>query len=570
MSKYELGRISNLTEAQLRSKLVEAWMPSGHLKNLKGKDIGNMAVLCENQKKSLLKESATTGDISVFDTIAIPMIRRQYKAMITPYLVSMQPLSYSQGLAFYLDYRVSSTKKPVGKAHYANDLSGGQADDFAGNAFEDVSVYDRHYDNAGYDDARGRTIRRGWNVVAGSFDNSGQGGENDTAYAAVLSKNAVPVAGAAAEPLVQIIEFDLSTTDISLENLASYKLYDSTGTYIQGRDFHVQRTIQNYTDEITSTGRLADNGTTSTLGRDGGPGAPNRILRLRVTPLTDFAANTTINMRLGINEYLNLELNAAFSAEIKPRITKIVLQTRIWKLKTAWTMELMDDLAAYYSMDAEAELTKMLSEELAQEKDRTVMIELLNGAGHQEVWKADFYGAVDPDPTATVFRGTEANYNIGLPLAINTISEKIRKATQYTANYVVISPEGFAKMRNLDDFRLLDVTKDTKPGETIEFAGGIKREGTLTETIKVYVDPNMPAQYALVGRLGNNAMDSGYIYAPYIEFELGETIKDPQDGNPIKFIRSRVATKMVNNKFYGIVIMKGIKKYEVMQEPTTF
>lgn len=568
--KYELGRLVELTEASRRKIVTEAWKNSGFLKGLKGRDQANMAVLCENQKKSLLKENNTTADMAVFDTVAIPMIRRQYRRMITPLLISVQPLSYSQGLAFFIDYNVSDTKKPIGRNHFANDLSGGQADNFAGNTFESVSAHDRHYDNQGFDTAKGRYIPRGWNPGTANFVNTTVGGPDDTASAAAFTKAAVPFTDAAGQTVISVIDFDLTGIDVSLRDLASFKVYDAAGTLVQGRDFYIQRVIQNYSDEILSTGRTANTGTTSTEGTAGGPGAPNKILRLRIIPaITTLAASTNINLRLGITEFLNLELNAAFSSELRFQVRKIQLETQIHKMKVAWTVELAEDMEAYHSIDAEQELTKMLSEETAAQKDRYIINELINGAGHFEVWNADFLNAVDPNPANTVFRGTESGYNQTLVHAMNRVDGMVRKSTNTSGiNWVLISPEGYAKLQNLDTFMPVDVTEGQEAN--FEYALGVQRVGTVSSKYKVYVDPNLKSEVCLLGRKGETSyMDTGYVYAPYVEFMLSETIFDSQEANPMKMIRSRFATKMLNNKFYGIVWMKGITSFEVFQASTT-
>lgn len=566
--KLELGKINAGSDAVKRQNLITEWSKSGKLQGLRGRDLGNMATLFENQTKYLL-ENNSSADINVFDTIAIPLIRRQYREMITPKLVAMHPLHYSSGLVFYKDYVVSNTKKPFGKPHLANDLSGGQADDFAGNSFEDISGFDRHYDNGGFDTSKGKVIARGWNPVSSNFNNTAIGGENDTAYASALSKNGIVLTDATGVEQKAIFDFDLSGVNIDLKDLASFKVYDATGTYVQNRDYIVKRVIQNFSDDILSTGRGANGGTTSTKGTAGGPGIPNKVIRLQVIPIVELPASVTVNFRLAIKEFLNLELNAAFSSELKVIVKRTLIETQIWRLKASWTKELMEDMEAYYTMDVDAELIADMSQELAQQKDRYVITELVQGAGHIQKWNADFYNAVDPNPANTVFRGIESTYNQGMFLKINELSEAIRKSTMYAANWVLVSAEGYAKMRNLDTFRILDTTRDVAPGEVITYAGGIERVGTLNETLKIYVDPQLPAKFCLVGRLGNSPQDTGYIYAPYIEFELGNLLEDNQDGNLSRAIRSRVGTKMVNNKFYGLLVLQGINSYEVTQPSPT-
>lgn len=563
----QLGRLLERTEANKRHMIVEAWRKTGYLHGLKGKDVGNFAVLAENQKAQLLKENTNTGDMAIFDTIAIPMIRRQNNLMISPSLISVQPLSYPHGVAFYLDYKVSSSQKPLRAKHFENDLSGGQTDDFTGNTFETRSGYDRHYNNEGYDNTRGRAILRGWNPLAGSFDNTSLGGQNDTTYAASLSINTVPVTDADSKSLRATVDFDLTALGgLDMGHASSLAVYESTGTYFEGRDFYVKRVIQNYADDIFSTGRNAGTGTTSTLGTQGGPGTSNKVVRMEIIWANEnVGPSGTKNFRLGFKEYLNLELNAAFSSELKLDIQRIEIKSKIHKMKVAWTLELAEDLMAYHALDAEVELVQMLAEEVAAEKDRLIIRELCKLAAHVEIWNADFYGSVDPNPANTVFRGTEAAYNQGLVYAIQRVNSRIQKATKRGgANWVLISSEGAAKLQNIDVFK-----STTIDDLGTQFAAGVERIGTLENRYQVYVDPNLPSAYCLVGRKGTSFFDTGYVYCPYIEYMLSPTVLEDQDFSPRKMISSRFATQMLNNKFYGLVIMKNIETFEVFQQATT-
>lgn len=562
--QYELGRLLERSEASRRQSVVTAWKNSGYLKELKGRDLGNMAVLCENQKRQILRENNTTADMAVFDTIAIPMIRRQNALMVSPNLISVQPLSYPNGIAFFLDYKVSSTKKPL----EANYLTAGGVTGL-GNTFETTSGYDRHYDNAGYDNTKGRVINRGYT------DGTTLSGD-ETAAAATFQKNGVDMGTGAGVININVIDFDLTAAGgITMDSAASIVVFETTGALVQGRDFFVQRSIQNYTDFIFSTDRTGAGNTTSTTGptstnsgiqpgnQPGGPGVPNKVLRLRIIPA---AANQgTVNLRLGYRQYLNLELNPAFSSELRLEIKSIPIQTQIHKMKTAWTVELAQDLMAYHAIDAEAELTQLLAEEVAQEKDRMIIRELVNLAGHFEVWNADFAGAIDPNPANTVFRGTESTYNQTLVLAINRINGKIQKSTKRGgANWVLISAEGAAKLVNMDTFKPSDLND-----EGTKFAAGVERIGTINQKYTVYVDPHLPANICLIGRKGTSFFDTGYVYCPYVEYMLSPVVLEPQEFNPRRQIASRFGTQMLNNKFYGVVYMKGIENFGTFQEATT-
>jgi hypothetical protein len=576
---FELGRLLERSETAKRQMIVEAWKGSGYLYGLKGRDLGNMATLAENQKRQILRENNTTADMAVFDTIAIPMIRRQNALMVSPNLISVQPFSYPNGIAFFLDYKVSNTKKPIGSTYLRNggtvaadptNVGAGEvADDFSGNTFESTSGYDRHYNNAGYDNTKGRVIRRGWNPATSNFNNTTVGGTNDTANGASFTTAAANFGGAG-EINICVVEFDLTAVGgITMDQAASLSLYDAAGTLVQGKDFFVQRVIQNYTDAIMSTGRtgggLVDSeaGPASTGNGISGPGVPNKVLRLRVIPTSENLGS--INLRLSYNQYLNLELYPAFTSELKLEIKSIPIQTQIHKMKTAWTVELAQDLMAYHAIDAEAELTQLLAEEVAAEKDRLVIRELVTLAGHFEVWNADFANAIDPAPANTVFRGTEATYNQTLMLAVNRADGKIRKSTKRGgANWMLISSEGAAKLTNLDTFKPTDLND-----EGTKFAAGVERIGQVAQKYTVYVDPHLPAEVCLLGRKGTSFFDTGYVYCPYIEYMLSPVVLEQQDFNPRRQIASRFGTQMLNNKFYAVVWMKGIESFNVQMENTT-
>lgn len=575
MESKNLGRLIEQDEQGRRKILVEAWKNTGYLYGLKGRDVGNMAVLMESQRKQILKEGSTTADMAVFDTIAIPMIRRQNALMISPNLISVQPLSYPTGLVFYLDYKVSTTKKPIGSDYLQNGLpvdpnapvtvgAGNVADDMKGNQFQTTTGYDQFYNNANYDVSKGKVIMRGWNPATTNFNNTSVGGVNDTANGAAFTSTAN--LGAAALQ-VAVVDFDLTAVGgITQDQAASLMVYDAAGVLVQGVDYYVQRVINNYTDDIFSTGRganpLAPDHTTSTQGRAGGTGASNKTLRLRIIPTRDGLG--TINFRLGYKQYLNLELFPAFSSELKLEITQVPIQTQIHKLKTAWTVELAQDLMAYYAIDAEAELSQLLAEQIAGEKDRLIIREIATLAGHFEVWNADFAGSVDPNPANTVFRGMENDYNMGLIMAINRADAKIRKATkQGGANWVLISAEGAAKMSNIGSFKASDWDANGT-----KFAMGVEKIGTLETKYQVYVDPNLPAHLCIVGRKGTTFFDTGFVYAPYIEYILSPTVIEDQDFNPRKMISSRFGTKMLNNRFYAVIYMAGLTPYDVFQPGT--
>jgi len=569
----DLGRVLERSEASRLHEVVEAWKGSGYLYGLKGRDLGRMAILAENQKRQILRENNTTADMAVYDTIAVPMIRRQNALMVTPNLISVQPLSYPNGVVFYLDYHVSTTKNPI---HTSWTNTNGVAEDGStplnGNNFETVSGYDRHYNNAGFDNTKGRFIPRGYTAAA-----TPAAGETVAAQNA-LKKLGVDLGTGAGVINTVVVDFDMTPVtgagiDYRMDQVASTEVFIAGLT--QGVDYFIQKTIQNWSDSILSTGRVSTNvGTTGNAnGENGGPastnngisgpGTPNKVLRLKIIPAN--ANLGTKDIYLGCREYLNLELNPSFSSELQLKIVSSPIKTDIHKMKTAWTVELAEDLMAYHAIDAEAELTQLMAEEVAAEKDRLIIRELTVLAAHMEIWNADFANAIDPNPANTVFRGTEGTYNQTLMYAINRANGKIQKSTRKGgANWILISAEGAAKMINMDTFKPSDLNE-----EGTKFAAGVERIGTLNQKWQIYVDPQLPAEVCLLGRKGTSFFDTGYVYCPYIEYMLSPTVLDPQEFNPRRQIASRFGTAMLNNKFYAVVWMKGIEAFQIFQEATT-
>ena len=629
----EYGRLLDRSEASRLHEVVEAWGQSPYLRGLKGRDLGRMAVLAENQKREILKENNTTADMAVFDTIAIPMIRRQNALMVTPNLISVQPLSYPNGVVFFLDYQVSTTKNPHA-AHYLENET--NENDF----LEGKSGYDRHYDNQGFDNTKGRVIPRGYTDASTLVS-------TDSALATTFQVNGVDLGTGAGVISIAVVDFDFTAAGgITMDNVASLKIF--IDGYVQGRDYFVQKSIQNWTDSALSTGRgIPSNQTASFLGTTAnasevltaidpsvtaviiigstisgigiqsgstvvsktnttitmslpatasatvsitstvqsgvaggsfagqyqgppstgngisGPGIPNKIVRVKVIPAV--ANMGSVSLRAGYNQYLNLELNPAFSSELKLKITSSPIQTYIHKMKTAWTVELSQDLMAYHAIDAEAELTQLMAEEVAAEKDRMIVREMITLAAHFEIWNADFANAIDPNPANTVFRGHEGIYNQTLMFALNRANGKIQKSTRKGgANWVLMSAEGAAKIQNLDVYKPFDMNE-----EGTKFAAGVEKIGTLNQKWTVYVDPQLPAEICLMGRKGSSFFDTGYVYCPYVEYMLSPIVQDPQTFNPSRQISSRFGTAMLNNKFYSVVYLKNIEKFEVFMETKT-
>ena len=194
----------------------------------------------------------------------------------------------------------------------------------------------------------------------------------------------------------------------------------------------------------------------------------------------------------------------------------------------------------------------MLSEEIAAEIDREIIIDLINGAMFEARW--DYQGMQDN----VNFFGTQKDWNQTLITRINEISAQIHKATlRGGANWVICSAEAGAIFDDLEYFHV----DSSASAETEKYNLGMEKIGQLGNRYTVYKDPYLPSNLVLVGHKGNTFLEAGYVYAPYIPLQLTQTIYDPNDFTPRKGIMTRYAKKMINNRFYGVIYIDNINTY---------
>jgi len=478
------GKVGNIQLHQLaeqRKKVVSAWEETGLLKGLDPMMKANMAQLMENQAGALLNEvDNVTSNVAGFDISVFPMLRRVFSRLLANEIVSVQPLNLPTGLVFYLDHQVE-TVTTGSRGTYS-------------------TVYDAHYNNAGYDYSRGTATTVGSSATT----------------LAIVSSSAATLQYSGGE-----------------ESLASLRVYGcsaNTGYVVIGGE-------TTYTiDPITWTQGLFHNNQIAV--KISGSSQNGNIVHSAYTTWTTYA---------------DLE-GSSNIAEVRLIVTSTTVNVGSRKMKAHWTQELAQDLAAYHSIDAEAELTALLSEELAAEIDREIIRDLINFAPYETSWSYDRSATVTrsdgvqiPGDPASGYV-TQKEWNQTLITQINKISAHINKMTlRGGANFLVVSTEVGSVLEDLEKFHAVNDT------ETEQFNMGIEKAGTLTSRYTVYKDPYLPAEICLIGHKGKSFMDTGYVYAPYIPFTLTPTVLHPDDFTPRKGIMTRYAKKVVNNKYYGLV-----------------
>ena len=569
--------------------LLEKWEKTGLLEGITSDHQRNgMAVLLENQAKELLREasSMSAGDVEGFASVAFPIVRRVFGGLIANDLVSVQPMSLPSGLIFFLDFLHGDTRAGMvaGESLYGGNVVG-------------------------------RDLINGVDLDE-SFDQGGPGGFYDlgTAYSSPTGSNNAVVEGltnvvtnktgaqltdddkknlrfdpdllahldATAAAQVRVLKVDPAKVTEDLPNLnknalAALAIDPAKDATLNDSSVLIRRL----------TRKTADGGILLTFLLDSGdPGnlAGGHIDAEAVTyPLSDTfgGAGSPANLgaivagdlfQEGIGEGKNVggatvEDTPGFSGvadtipEIDIKVDSIAVTAITKKLKAKWTPELGQDLNAYHNLDAEVELTGILSEQIALEIDQEILGDLIQGAkAGTRYWSrapglfVDSAGSeLGATSAAPDFTGTVSEWYETLIETINDVSAQIhRKTLRGGANFVVCSPEVANILEFTSGFRA-SVTADADRGDI-----GAVKAGSLSKKFDVMVDPYFPRNVLLVGRRGNSFLESGYVYAPYVPLQVTPTIFGTEDFVPRKGVMTRYAKQMVRPDMYGLVIVRGL------------
>jgi hypothetical protein len=529
--------------AEQRKAIVRSWSESGLLENLNGMKKTNIAQLLENQAHHMLNEVTLDASAGRFDTVAFPIVRRVFSRLLANEIVSVQPLALPSGLLFYMDARVSyngadnTLADPISQAtqsaNYSKVAPANTANGQTGPNFASTTAYERFYNNRGFDLSfgTGETV---------------QGTSKAVPYSACTG-------GLYSTTFELLTQFDISRQQSSatVRFSAATDIYYSAGSQnilivAAGGNVPFFSQIQNWTEDQFASNQakvVLDLRPASIIGSD--------FNTLMLNDGSTFGATATVSIVPAFEIFNNLEGKSEM-AEITLRFSSVTVNTITRKLRAHWTPELAQDLEAYHSIDAEAELTALLSEHVAAEIDREIIVDIANGAPFRARW--DYQGLAN---NANFF-GTQKDWNQTLITRVNELSAQIHKATlRGGANWIVCSAEAGAIF---DDLEYFHVDSSASP-EQDKYNLGVEKIGNLGSRYVVYKDPYLPAQLVILGHKGNTFLEAGYIYAPYIPLQLTQTITDPNDFTPRKGIMTRYAKKMVNNRFYGVIYIDNINTY---------
>ena len=249
--------------------------------------------------------------------------------------------------------------------------------------------------------------------------------------------------------------------------------------------------------------------------------------------------------------------------EISIKVDSVAVTSVTRKLKASWSPELAQDLNAYHNLDAEVELTGILSEQIALEIDQEILADLIAGAKASSLYWSRRPGLfvnrkTGADATSLAappdFTGSVSEWYETLVETINDVSADIhRKTLRGGANFLVCGPEVANILEFTSGFRA-SVTHDDDSGSV-----GAQQVGSISKKWDLYVDPYFPRNIVLVGRKGSSFLESGYVYAPYVPLQTTPTIFHADDFTPRKAVMTRYGKKLVRPDMYGLVVVRDLE-----------
>jgi len=589
----ESGLVGNIGLKHLKvikEDTINKWDKLGFLEGLKGHMRENVAQLYENQASFLINEASSTSDTGAFETVVFPIVRRVFSKLLANDIVSVQAMNLPIGKLFYFVPNIQAYQ-PGTSEHYAPYGSPNEAAGQTPNSGYDYNntkdLYDRFYegnepalDPPGlFDYSKGQfsAITADVATVSWLSDALVSSAYTTSDYRKVL----VVLSGFASDGAGKLIGPDGQPMDNEsfLSDLTVYGAAGNATTSANTSNPYLFRVVtQRYGKGIVQYGN--NNATLTFPGSKTGGGQYDNLcdaegkiyleIDLQVPVCitcggsmdgytgSTFSSSTAVNNAFTSTYriYKNLEFEDKIG-EVSFDLMSVTVSVTERKLRAQWSPEMAQDVAAFHNIDAEAELTALLSEQVAAEIDREILRDLRKGAAWNLRW--DYNGWKRLGSSAVPY--TQKDWNQTLITAINQISAQIHKSTlRGGANWIVVSSEISAIFDDLEYFHVSNAAP-----EQDQYNMGIERVGTLAGRYQVYRDPYFPANQVLMGHKGTSLLDTGYIYAPYVPLQLTPTMYNPFNFTPIKGIMTRYAKKIVNNRFYGRITVDGVRTFDLRE-----
>jgi hypothetical protein len=520
--------MGNTNRAEEVKPLITKWSKTGLLEGLRtGNEKSTVAILLENQAKQLVKEGSansggggTTGGAGFeqWTGVALPLIRRVFAEIAAKEFVSVQPMNLPSGLVFYLDFKYGENKKPFG----FGPIDKNQTGTLQGITSQSGAPSDGLYGAGRFGYSINNVAGTAAAVTTGSVtavDVFYDG--NYTASLASYRTARVALSNAASADLLAVRAFRLFSSSVELTVLPAFTVV--TGSSIQ---FVIASTA-------VTTGSFTAN------------------VSYSLQPTNDTRGDFEVATARTTNVANNLDTNLNIpDIELQMRSIPVTAKTR--KLKASWTPEFAQDLNAYHSIDAEGELTSMLSEYVSMEIDLEILDMLITAAATTEYWSAK----VGTSWTGTTFSQAEftgqayiqGTWFATLGTKLQKVSNQIHaKTLRGGANFLVCSPDVATILESIPGYAA------DGDGTKMKFAMGVQKVGALTSRYQVYKNPYMQENTVLMGFRGNQFLETGAVYAPYIPLMLTPLVYDPNNFIPRRGVMTRYAKIVTRPEFYGKV-----------------
>ena len=537
------------------AKLAAKWEKSGLLEGLNGHESekGNMATLLENQARQLVNEAAgnslgtagagssvVAGQSEAWAGVALPLVRRVFGEIVAKDLVSVQPMNLPSGLIFYLDFQ------------YGNTINGFTATDSLYAASSDKTKTE--LPEAGAAKGLYGAGRFGYSINEKTTANQTLGSDlatsnkfiTGTVAAADYNYNTEFSASHAgqfnANNATGVTKLTFSTASLGndakefdAEGVRAFNLTGPASLLAVFNEFTKVNAAKTEITFIISSSDCDDNGNYKIEYHNG----PNNL-----DDRGDFEDTVELN---DVSTALEIP-----SIDVKLNSDTVTAKTR--KLKAQWTPEFAQDLNAYHSIDAEAELTSILSEYISMEIDLEILDMLIRNADTTNHWSAKVGDEASDTGTITA-SGTNEYYTkmswfqtlgVKLQSVSNTIHQKTLRGG---ANFMVVSPKVSTILESIPGFAA------DSAGDSAKYAMGVQKIGAINSRYTVYKNPYMTENVILMGYKGNQFLETGAVFAPYIPLIMTPLVYDPVSFTPRKGIMTRYAKKMVRPDFYGKVFI---------------
>ena len=510
------------------ARLAGKWQASGLLEGLGEKEANNMAMMLENQAKQIVAEANSTnvggasfgaGAGEQWAGVALPLVRKVFSQIAAQDFVSVQPMNLPSGLVFYLDFKYGDTKNGrtdgdnmYGNVSTANSKIGVDVDAAGG-------LYGAGQFGYSINQAAGTAV----SCSVASADSASVNYEVGVSPAS-FEEVSVPLTSIAGYDAEGIRAFRLTSSSVSIPVFAQY-------TKVEGSNIVFVTAVN-----------AVDTDDTVVVNFHKQPVDNNRgDFEAAGTDVRDGAAGT--NNDISIPEI-----------EVKLASEAIVAKTR--KLKAQWTPEFAQDLNAYHSIDAEAELTSLLSEYISMEIDLEILDMLILGARTTDHWSAEnnkVWTGSNWSVSTSDFYNTQGQWFQTLGTKIQKVSNKIHQKTlRGGANFVVVSPTVATVLESIPGFAA------STDGDAMEFSMGVQKVGSLANRFKVYKNPYMTESTILLGYRGTQFLETGAVYAPYVPLMMTPLVYDPDTFTPRKGLMTRYAKKMIRPEFYGKIFVSDL------------